>query len=155
MGQPTGGATVGEGDYALQLGKAEGVGIRAVIVSMVIPLAVVTIFTCRAIPDGVGRVELFAEMTSVWKREGFSRAAGLCIIIVVLWHGVPLEAMTVSIFYSCGQGHSTSAHGFRPIVIRNESAMVKVGKDTRNNPSFSESSPSFCVPDPPACSFIC
>ena len=63
--QPACGVTVGERNHALGLGEAEGVGVRAVIVSVVTPLAVVAVLACWAIPDGVSRVELFAEVAPV------------------------------------------------------------------------------------------
>ena len=65
-----------EWDHTLRLGEAEGVGVRAVVVSMVVPLAVVTVLACRAVPDSMLRLELFAEATAVGELEGFSGLTG-------------------------------------------------------------------------------
>ena len=64
---PTGGAAMGEGDYALRLGKTKRVGVGASVVGVVASLAVVTVLANRAVPDGVGRVKLFTEATAVWE----------------------------------------------------------------------------------------
>ena len=49
---------------------------------------------------------------------------------MILWHGVPLEVMVVSVFYSCGQGYSASTHGLQSVLVWNESAMVEVRMDS-------------------------
>ena len=70
--------------------------------SVVTPLAVVAVLACWAVPDSVGRMELSAEATMVREWERMIGAAGQCVVIVVLGHGEPLEAVVVSVFYSCG-----------------------------------------------------
>ena len=128
-GQLTSGATMSEGDHTLRLHKAEGVRIGAVVVFMVVPLAVVAVLVCWAVPDSVGRMELFAEVTVVREGEGSIGVAGRRVVIVILWRGEPPEVMLTSIFYSGGQGDTPSAHSFRSIMIQNEGAMIKVRVD--------------------------
>ena len=130
MCQPACGVMVGERNHTLGLGGAEGVGVRAVIVSVVAPLAVVAVLACWAIPDSVSRVELFAEVAPVREGEGLSGVTSLHVVVMILWHGVPLEVMVVSVFYSCGQGYSTSTHGLRSVLVWNESAMVEIRMDS-------------------------
>ena len=115
-----------KGDHTLGLCKAKGVRVMAVVMCMVTSLAVMAILACWAIPDGVGRVELFAEVTAMGEGEGSLGATSLCVIIVVLWRCEPLEVVLASIFYSGGQGHTPSAHGFRLITIRDEGAMIEI-----------------------------
>ena len=120
---------VGEGNHTLRFGEAERVGVRAVFVGVVVPLTVVAVFTCGAVPDSMSGMELFAETTSVWKGEGSSGATGWHVVVVVLWHDAPLEVMVVRVFYCCGQSHSASTHGFWSIMIWDKSAMVEVRMD--------------------------
>ena len=100
--QPSGSATVGKGDYTLRFGKTKGVGVRAVFMSVVASLAVMAIPACWAVPNSVGGVELSAKATAVREWERASGTAGQCLVVVVLGHGEPLEAMIASVFYSCG-----------------------------------------------------
>ena len=100
--------------------------VRASVVFVVASLAVVTIGANGAFPDGVGGVELFAKAAAMRDREGSLGTTGWHLFIVVLGHGVPPEAVVMSVFYGCGQSYSTSAHGFWSIVVGNEGAVVKV-----------------------------
>ena len=47
-------------------------------------LAVVAVLASWAVPDGVGRVDLFAEAAAVWKGKGSSRTASRQFVVVVL-----------------------------------------------------------------------
>ena len=93
---------MGEGDYALGLRETKRVRVRAGVVFVVMPLAVVTIGTCWAVPDSVGGVELFAKAAAMREWEGPSGMAGWHFFVVVLRHGVPPEAVTTSVFYGRG-----------------------------------------------------
>ena len=117
---------MGEGDHTFRLRKAEGMWIGAVFVSVVLSPAVVAVSVCWAIPDGVSGVDLFAEATAMREWEGSLRATGRCVFIVILGHGEPPEVMLTSVFYGCGQSYAPSTHGFRPIMIQDESAVIKV-----------------------------
>ena len=66
------------------------------------PLAVVAILACWAVPDSMGRVDLSAEATAVREWERAIGAAGRCVVVVVLGHGVPLEAVITSVFFGRG-----------------------------------------------------
>ena len=79
-----------EWDYALRLGEAEGVRIGAIVVSVVVSFTIEAVFACRAIPDGVVRVQLLTKLTPMGEWEGFSGMTSLCIIVMILWHGIPL-----------------------------------------------------------------
>ena len=98
--QSTGGTVVGKGNHALGLGEAKGVRVRTIFVRVVASLAIMTVFTCRAVPDGMGRMKLSAKATTVGKRKRASGAAGWHLIVVVLRHGKPPEAMVARVFYS-------------------------------------------------------
>ena len=93
---------MGEGDYTLALCKTNRVRVRASVVFVVVSLAVVAVGVNWAFPDGVGGMELFAKAAAMGEREGSSGTAGWHLFIVVLGHGVPLEAVVVSVFYSRG-----------------------------------------------------
>ena len=56
---PTGGAAMGERNYALRFGEANRVGVRAIVVCVIASLAVVAVLARWTVPDGVGGVELF------------------------------------------------------------------------------------------------
>ena len=99
---PTGGAAMGKGNYALGLGETDRVGVRASVVFVVAPLAVVTISANWTFPDGVGGVKLFAKAAAVREWEGSSGAAGWHLFIVVLGIGVPPETVVTSVLYSRG-----------------------------------------------------
>ena len=77
-------------------------GVGAVFMSVVAPLAIVAILACWTVPDCMGRMDLSAEATAVREWERAIGPAGRCVVIVVLGRGEPLEAMVVSVFYSCG-----------------------------------------------------
>lgn len=145
---------MGEGDHALGFGETEGVGVGAIVVSMVVSLAIVTVFTSGAVPHSVFGLELFAEATAVGEWEGFIGAAGRGIVIMVLGHGEPPEVVLMSILHSRGQGYTPSVHGFRSIMVRDEGAVIKVRVNARDHPSFGEASPSFGVLGSPAHSFV-
>ena len=145
---------MGERNYALRLGETNRVGFRAIGVCVITPLAVVAVLANWAVPDGVGRVELFTEAAAVWKWEGSSRAAGRHFFVMILGHSEPPEAVVAGVFYCRGYGYSPSAHFFGSVVVRNEGAVVKVRVNTRNNSGLDEAASGFGVPDPPACPFI-
>ena len=93
---------MGEGNYALGLCETNRMRVRASVVFMVVSLAVVTIGANWAFPDGVGGMELFAKAAAMREWEGSSGTAGWHFFIVVLGHGVPPEAVVMSVFYSRG-----------------------------------------------------
>ena len=93
---------MGEGNYALGLRETKRVRVRASVVFVITSFAVVTIGMSRAVPDGVGGVELFAKAAAMRKREGPLRTAGWHFFVVVLGHGVPPEAVIMSVFYGRG-----------------------------------------------------
>ena len=99
---PAGGAVMGERDYALRFGETNRVGVRAIGVCVIAPLAVVAVLSNWAVPDGVGRVELSTEAAAVWNWKGSSRAAGWHFFVVILGHGEPLEAVVAGVFYCRG-----------------------------------------------------
>ena len=76
--------------------------VRAGVVFVVTSLAVVTIGANWTFPDGVGGMELFAKAAAVREWERSSGTAGWQLLIVVLGHGVPPEAVITSVFYSRG-----------------------------------------------------
>lgn len=94
--------TVSEGDHTLRLGEAERVRVRAVVVSVVAPLAVVTVLAYWTVPDSMGRLKLFAEAASVREWKGSGGTTGLRVVVVVLWHGIPPETVAMSVFYGGG-----------------------------------------------------
>ena len=145
---------MGEGNYALRLGKTKRVGVGASVVGVVASLAVVTVLANRAVPDGVGRVELFTEATAVWEGKGSSRSASRHFLVMILWHGKPSETVVTGIVYCRSYSHSSSAHFFWSVVIGNEGAVIKVWVQTRNNPGLGEAASSFSISNPPACPFI-
>ena len=121
---------------------------------MIAPLTVVTVLASWAVPDGVGRVELFTEAAVVWKGKGSSRAASRQFFVVVLGHGEPSKTMVPSIFYCCSYSHPSGAHFFRSVVIGNEGAVIKVWMNARDHPGLGKAVSSFSVLNPPACPFI-
>ena len=70
--------------------------------SVVAPLAIVAILACWAVPDSMGSMDLLAEATVVREGEGAFGTAGQCVVIMILGHGEPLEAVVASVFYSGG-----------------------------------------------------
>ena len=93
---------MGEGNYALALRETNRMRVRASVVFVVVSLAVVTVGANWAFPDGVGRMELFAKAAAMREWKGSSGTAGWHLFVMVLRHGVPLEAMVTSVFYGCG-----------------------------------------------------
>ena len=81
---------MGEGNYALRLGETDRVRVRAILMLVIAPLAVVAVLASWAVPDGVGRVKLPAEAAAVWEGEGSSRTASWHFFVMVLGHGKPL-----------------------------------------------------------------
>ena len=77
-------------DYTLRFGKTKRVGVEAVVVSVVVPLAVEAVFARRAIPYGVIGMKLLAELTPMREWEGPSGTASLRVVVMILWHGIPL-----------------------------------------------------------------
>ena len=53
---PAGGAAMGKRNYALGLGETNRVGVRAIVVFVIAPLAVMAVLASWTVPDGVGRV---------------------------------------------------------------------------------------------------
>ena len=151
---PAGGAAMGKRNYALRLCEANRVGIRAVGVFVIAPLAVVAVLANWAFPDGVVRVELFTEAAAVWKGKGSSRTASRQFFVVILGHGKPPEAVVAGIFYCCSYSHPSGTHFFWSVVIRNEGVVIKVWVNARDNPGFGKTASSFSVPNPPARPFI-
>ena len=90
---------MGKRNHALRLGETDGVGVRAIGVFVITPLAVEAVCANWAFSDGVGRVELFTEAAAVWKWEGSSRAAGRHFFVVILGHGEPPETVVAGVFY--------------------------------------------------------
>ena len=62
--------TMSEGNNALRLREAEGVGVVAVLAEMVASPAVVTILSGQAVPDRVLGLELTAEAAAVGEWSG-------------------------------------------------------------------------------------
>ena len=91
-----------EGDHALRLRETKRVRVGANIVFVVTSLTVVTIGASWAFPDGVGGVELFAKVAAMREWEGSLGTAGWHFFVVVLGHGVPLEAVITSVFFGRG-----------------------------------------------------
>ena len=91
VGQPASSAMMSEGDHTLGFREAEGVGIGAVVVFVITPLAVVAVPACWAVPDGVGGVELFTEATAVREWEGSLRTTGRYFFVVILRCSEPPE----------------------------------------------------------------
>ena len=89
MGHPGSHTMMSERDHTLGFSKAEGIGVWALVVGVVTSFAVMTVFSCWAIPDGVGRVELFAQSALVRKWEGPDGMANRDFFVMVLWHCVP------------------------------------------------------------------
>ena len=102
MAHPASGAAVSKRNHTLGFHETEGVGVGTVIVGVVASFAIVTILAYGAVPDSMGRMDLFAEATAVREWEGSLRAACQCVLIVILGHGVPPEVMVMGIFYGCG-----------------------------------------------------
>ena len=117
---------MGKGNYALRLDKTERVGVGAIVVGVVAPPAVVTVLANWAVPDGVGRMELSTEATAVWEGKGSSRSAGRHFLVMILWHSEPPETVVTGVFYRRSYSHSSRAHFFWSVVIRNEGAVIKV-----------------------------
>ena len=91
-----------ERDYTLRFGETNRVGIGTLVVFVVAPPAVVTVLAGRAVPNGMGGVELSAEAAAVWKGKGSSRTTSRHFFIVILGHGEPPEAVVTGVFYCCG-----------------------------------------------------
>ena len=91
-----------EGDYALTLREANRVRVRAGVVFVVTSLALVTISANWAFPDSVGGMELFAKAAAMREWKGSSGTASWHFFIVILGHGVPLEAVVARVFYGRG-----------------------------------------------------
>ena len=106
-----------EGNYALRLGETDRVRVRAILMLVIAPLAVVAVLASWAIPDGVGRVELLAEAASVWEGKGSSRTASRHFFVMVLGHGEPPKAVVAGVFYRRGYSHSSSAYLDRKSVV--------------------------------------
>ena len=64
-------------------------GVVAVVAGVVASSAVVAVLAGWAIPDHVSGLELLTKMAVMGEWCWFGGAAGLCVVIVVLWHGVP------------------------------------------------------------------
>ena len=79
-----------EGDNTFRLGEAQGVGIGAIVVGMVACFTVVAVLAHWAIPDGMSGVKLFAKVAPMQEWEGFSGTTGLPVIVMILWHSIPL-----------------------------------------------------------------
>ena len=93
---------MGEGNYALGLCETKRVRVRASFVFVVASLAVVAVGTSWTVPDGVGGLDLFAKAAAMREWEGPSGMAGWHFFVVVLGHGVPPEAVIMSVFYGRG-----------------------------------------------------
>ena len=76
--------------YALGLGETEGMGVGAVVTSVITSPTVMTVPSCGAVPNRVLGLDLFAEVALMGEWEGSGRMAGRHVVVVVLWHGVPL-----------------------------------------------------------------
>ena len=74
----------------------------AVLAEVVASPAVVAILSSRAVPDRVLRLELSAEAAAVREWGGSRGTTGLRVVVVVLRHGVPLEATFVGVGNGCG-----------------------------------------------------
>ena len=90
-----------EGNNALRLREAEGVGVVAVLAEMVASSAIVTILSGRAVPDRVLGLELTTEAATVGEWSGSRRTTGLRVVVVVLRHGVPPDATFVGVGNGC------------------------------------------------------
>ena len=64
--------------------------VGAVVMSVVVSFAIETVFPCWAIPDSVIGVELLTKSTPMREWKGSSGTTSLCIVIMILWHGIPL-----------------------------------------------------------------
>ena len=64
-------------------------GVVAVFAEVVAPLAVVAVLVGWAIPDCVSGLKLSTEAAAVREGCGFGCTAGLGVVVMVLWHGVP------------------------------------------------------------------
>ena len=140
---------MGKRDYALRLGETNGVGVQAVGVLVITPLAVEAVRTNRTLPDSVGGVELFTKAAPVWKWEGLSGAAGWHFFVVILGHGEPPETVVAGVFYGRSYGHSPSAYFFWSVVVRNEGTVIKVRVNVGHDPGFGEAVSGLSVLNPP------
>ena len=129
-------------------------GVWAIVVSVIASLTVVAVLASWAVPDGVGGVKLLTESAVVWKGEGSSRTTGRHFFVVVLGHGEPAETVVAGIFYGCGYSYPSSAHFFWSVVVRDESAMIKVWMNAGDDPGFGEAASGFGVFNSLARSFI-
>ena len=91
-----------ERDYALRFGETNRVGVWTIVVFVIAPLAVVTVLASRAVPDGMGGVELFTEAAAVWKGKGSPRTTSRHFFVVILGHSEPPETVVTGVFYCCG-----------------------------------------------------
>ena len=92
-------------------------------------IAVVTVLAGWAIPDRVFGLELPAETAAVreWSRLG--GAAGLGVIVMILRHGMPPYVAFTCVGNSCGQGDAPGLHGFRSVMVGDESGVVEIRVD--------------------------
>ena len=58
---------MGKWDHAFRLSEAEGVGVGAVVVCVVMCFAIVAVLACWAVPDSMIGMNLFAEAAPVRK----------------------------------------------------------------------------------------
>ena len=77
-------------------------GVGAVVASVVACFTVMTVLACQAVPDGVSGVDLFAEATSMGEWKGSGGATSWCILVMILWHSIPMEVPVVGVSYCCG-----------------------------------------------------
>lgn len=77
MCQASCGMAMSKWDYTLGFSETQGMGIGAVVVSVVVSLAVETVFAYGAIPNRVSGMKLFAESTPMREWEGLSGTASL------------------------------------------------------------------------------
>ena len=123
-------------------------------VCVIASLTVVAVLASWAVPDGVGRVELFAEAAAVWERKRSPSSTGRHFFVVVLGHGEPSETVVAGIFYRRGYSHPSSTYFFWLVVVGNEGAVIKVRMNARDDPGLSEAASGFGVSNPPARPFI-
>ena len=117
---------------------------------VVTSLAVVAVRAHWAFPNSVGRVKLFTKAAAVGKWKGSSRTASWHFFVVILGHGEPPETVVMGVFYCRSERHSPGTYSFRSVVVRDESAVIKVWMNAGDDSGFSKTASSFSVPNPPA-----
>ena len=92
-------------------------GVVAVFAKVVASLAVVTVLAGWTIPDRVFGLKLLTEAAAVREWRGLGGAAGLGIVVMVLWHGMPPYVTFVHVGNSRGQGDAPGSHGFGSVMV--------------------------------------